>query len=259
MGSDAPNTKKSDEASGDNLPYAQSSGTGYGAGTNARRMGNDAGTISSKTIGTNQLTNAAYGKATKRMDLGGSLNEGFTVLGAEKPKHQPIASHSIDGVDSVTSPSDGSTVISDEGVVLPGVTTDGDKGTHEHKVKVRIPRDVGRGGFVVSATLSTGNTSSQTGRLTTTVTCSETGSTDNQTVNIPGGQTNVKTVLFAGKTITHSAGNTLEVKVQRNVGDGTDNLQFSSIRLHTLEVTYPRKSVPSDNRSLSKNMRPYDS
>tara|TARA_Y100000593_G_scaffold94094_1_gene191603 strand:+ start:22035 stop:29342 length:7308 start_codon:yes stop_codon:yes gene_type:complete len=258
-GSDAPNTKTGEEQSGDNRPTGLSSGIDTGKNTNSTIfMGDGIGSMTSKSINTNMLTTASFKKQKGAMDLGGAFSNDFSILGQNKPTQHPTSIHAIDGTDMVISPSIGSTVMTEEGIVFPGnIGGSGeDVVTHEHSMLVRIPNDAINGGFGVYATYSTGGTSDETAVIETTIKCVDTGATETGTAFLRGASDNKGVTLVAPSKIDFSSGNRLQVTMKRVAGTGDDTLYFSSVRLHTTEVQYKRKSVP-DDESQASNLKPY--
>ena len=213
------------------------------------------GTGNSSQTGANKLTSGAFGKIKGSMDLGDTMSEGFGILGAPKPKRQPSGTHSIDAVDSHVS-STGASLATEEGIILPGSTSNGEKSESSHTTIVRIPRDIGNGGFSVVANVSLGS-SSGTAILYTTAECIETGATLTHTRKIDANTSAKNITLLPYTRLKNSAGNRLKITVKRTTGTGSDTLYFSSVRLHTLNVTYDRKSITNE-KSGSKDMRPYD-
>ena len=256
-GSDAPNTKVGQEQSGDNRPFSPyASGVDTGKNTNSTVfMGSDIGALSHKAVNTNMLTKASFAKNKKKIDLG-SVSD-FGILGQEKPTQAPSSTHSIEGVDAVTSPASGNTVVSSEGIVFPGNTGGaGELSLHSHTLTVRIPNDATNGGFGLYATYSLGGTVDERAVLETTFKCIDTGLSDTQSVTLTAGKDNKFVTLFAPTTMNFTPGNRLEITITRRPASGSDNAYYSSVRLHTTEIQYMRKSIVDDN-SQSDNMKPY--
>jgi hypothetical protein len=236
----------------------QQSGTGgdmiNGNGLHTH-MTQGGGSGSTQQTGVNNLTDGMFGNIRGKMDLGDTMSEGFGILGAPKPKRQPTSTHSIEAVDSHIT-SIGDSLATEEGIILPGSTGSGEKNEAVHTTIIRIPRDIGNGGFSVVANLSLGG-SSGLATLYTTVECIETGATLTHTRNISADTTAENVSLLPYTTLKNSAGNRLKVTITRKTGTGDDDLYFSAVRLHTLNVTYERRSVTND-KSGTKDMRPYD-
>lgn len=127
---------------------------------------------------------------------------------------------------------------------------------HSHTLTVRIPNDATNGGFGLYATYSLGGTVDERAVLETTFKCIDTGLSDTQSVTLTAGKDNKFVTLFAPTTMNFTPGNRLEITITRRPASGSDNAYYSSVRLHTTEIQYMRKSIVDDN-SQSDNMKPY--
>ena len=84
----------------------------------------------------------------------------------------------------------------------------------------------------------------------------DTGATETQAAFLSGAKTNKTVNLVSPTRLDFSSGNRLQITIKRVAGTGDDTLYYSSIRLHTTEVQYKRKSVPDENSQV-RNMKGY--
>ena len=118
---------------------------------------------------------------------------------------------------------------------------------------LQIPRDaVANNSMSVVANLSVGSTTGNAVLYTTIEVLDEASETSvSHETLIAAGTTTQRKVLLPKLQIPNAAGSRCKVTITRKVGTGEDDLYFSSVRLHTLQVTYERNSVPKQQKVKS--------
>lgn len=239
---DLPGTPLGNKPSGRNRT-SHSSGSGS-TGSNFTRHTADEPFETSGTmkINVNRLTDGLMKRVKGKMDM--DYDGTQKVLGSKKPKTIPSNTHSMDTVDSVSATS-GDALATEEGIILPGSTGAGEKSESSHVMIIRMPRDAVKNNSIsVVANTSLGNTTGSA-VLYTKLENIETGLSLEHTTTIGAGTSASTVTLIPKQTVPHAAGTRFKVTITRKVGTGSDDLYFSSVRLHTLQVTYERNSIPS--------------
>ena len=215
-------------------------------------------------IGINDLSKTNMSIMRGRMDspsdsLGSDVTWG--VLGQKKVGPAMTSSRSIDGMDSVPTPSKGLTVFTSEGFVLPGIANpaDGVFGeTHTVTYDTRIPNDISDSLFSITALISYDTVGSGgVAKITTTAKCLETDNSVNQTIIIAQGEDRKKLTLLQPTTLEGlgTAGNTLRITIERTPGQSGDAGPYQAVRVHSLSVK-PRRYTQL-SKGTTNAFKPY--
>ena len=203
----------------------------------------------SHTTNINGLTGSSYSNITGRMDyldMGGEGTE-WGLLGQDKPAIAKSSQRSVDGLDTLITPSSAGATTTNEGFVLPGIIDpdSSDRHTHTQSIKVRVPDDIADEMVSVDATYTMGGTSSSVAVLTATVECVETGTSKSRTFKIVGNESNKNLALMGTIPLQGVAtkGNTVKVTIKRTAGTGDDDASYSSVVIHNVKVNFQRFST----------------
>lgn len=201
------------------------------------------------TTNINNISASSYSNLTGRMaslDMGAQGSE-WGLLGQDKPAIAKNTQRSVDGLDSLITPSSAGATTTNEGFVLPGIIDpdSSDRHTHTQSIKVRVPDDIADEMVSVDATYTMGGTSSSLAVLTTTVECVETGTSKSRTFKVVGNESNKKLTLMGTIPLQGVAtkGNTVKVTIKRTAGTGDDDASYSSVVIHNLKVNFQRYST----------------
>jgi len=195
------------------------------------------------------LSRGLKGRADFASDRASS-NATWGVLGSKTTGKASSFDRAIDGLDSAMS-SSGSAIATSEGFTLAGISDPeaGAQGeTHSHSMNVRVPNDASTGYVSVLASVSLESVSGGgNAELTTTVTCSETGSSISNTKIISQGSNNSNVILLPTTFLdgASTANNTLTVTFERKPAQGNDNAGYQSLVIHNVSVNVRRYNNPT--------------
>jgi len=205
-------------------------------------------------LGVNALSGPIHRSIKGRMDVkNDNVGSGgqWGMPGQRKTGVAASHSRSVDGIDSVPSPTDGQAIMTIDGFTLPGVNDPelgaaGEK--HVVRYDVSLPNDIADSFTTITAILSYDNVSGGgNAELTTKVECLETSKSASQTILIGAGSSRAQVTLFQPEGIEggDTAGNTLRVTITRKPGQGNDAGLFQAVRIHSLAVKPRRYTQPS--------------
>lgn len=183
------------------------------------------------------------------------------IIGQKKPSVALSSDRDIDGIDSIVSAGEGVAIKTNEGFVLGGIT-DGDTGQqgerHTHSMTVRVPNDISTGIVGLEGALTLDSISGGgSARITTTMTCKESGQSISQSTNIPMGTTRESTTLLTTQNLVgaETAGNTLVIEISRTPDQDGDSAPYQALVIHNTSVKLRRNSIHSN--AQSDNFKPY--
>tara|TARA_Y100000593_G_scaffold39534_1_gene76361 strand:+ start:6600 stop:13841 length:7242 start_codon:yes stop_codon:yes gene_type:complete len=239
---DLPGTPLGSERSGSNRTGHATGSHASGSASTRHESNQPYESTTTDKVGVNRLSEGVLKRMKGKMDL--PYDGVQKVLGSSKPKNTPSETHSMGVVDSVTT-SSGDALATEEGIILPGSTAAGEKSESSHVMIIRMPRDAVKNNSIsIVAKASLGNTTGSA-VIYTKLENIDTGLSMEHTTTISAGTDASSITLLPKTTVPHIAGTRFKVTITRKVGTGDDDLYFSSIRLHTLQVTYERDSIPS--------------
>jgi len=217
-------------------------------------IGGGDGTSSIGGIGVNDLSVTNSRVVRGRMDSPGDTTASggtWGVLGQKKVGPASSANRSIDGVDSIPTPSDGEALLTAEGFVLPGVN-DPEVGVNGEKhivtYDMRIPNDISDSLLNITALISYDTiTGGGDAELTVKAEVLETTNSISQTITITQGSSRKTHTLLQPSTLQGigTDGNTLRVTITRTPGQGNDAGPYQSVRVHNLSVKPRRYTQPT--------------
>tara|TARA_R110002012_G_scaffold9222_1_gene42449 strand:+ start:8352 stop:15455 length:7104 start_codon:yes stop_codon:yes gene_type:complete len=203
----------------------------------------------STSITTNNLSLGTYSNLKGRMDIGdvGDSEGTWSILGQKKTPTKKNTQRSVDGLDSLNTPSSAGATTTEEGFVLPGIIDpdSSDRYTHTQSIKVGVPDDIANETISVDCSYSMGGTAANIGVLTVEVKCEETGNSKSRTFKVIGNQEKKKLNLMGTIPLTgvSTKGNTVKVTIKRTAGSGDDDATYSSIVIHNIKVNFQRYSI----------------
>tara|TARA_R110000824_G_scaffold196246_1_gene379386 strand:- start:15761 stop:23251 length:7491 start_codon:yes stop_codon:yes gene_type:complete len=213
-------------------------------------------------VSSQQFSDSTWNTIKGRTNID-SDNTGSTgtwgVLGQKKVGKPSSGNNSLQGIEDISAPSLGHALQGLGGVVLPGITDPevGAQGeVHEHTIEVKVPSDVSAGLIGVEAVVSVANIASGGNVvLTTTIECSETGSSSKIATTIANDTSRSLITLFPMQMLdgAQTAGNTLKLTFSRSVGSGSDNALYQSLQIHSIQFKARRYNAPTEAQSHTFN------
>ena len=234
---------------------AQTSSSQLNPITTPNRIGGPDG-ISTAVNGVHRLSSSAMGNTTLNR-VKGTMNfnndsvtgGSFGVLGQTKPSVAPRDNSGVAGIDSFMTPTSGDAIMGDEGMVFAG-GGDWVPPPTIFTVTAKIPPNSQSSEIRVMGRASMG-AASGSAVLLVTVECVETGFKETREVTV-GNVSRANVVLFSGLISgAEVSNNTIVVSIERNAGQGSDSATYSSLTLHSVELSTDNRSVAGSSESNS--------
>lgn len=234
---------------------AQTSSSQLNPITTPNRIGGPDG-ISTAVNGVHRLSSSAMGNTTLNR-VKGTMNfnndsvtgGSFGVLGQTKPSVAPRDNSGVAGIDSFMTPTSGDAIMGDEGMVFAG-GGDWVPPPTIFTVTAKIPPNSQSREIRVMGRASMG-AASGSAVLLVTVECVETGVKETREVTV-GNVDRANVVLFSGIISgAEVSNNTIVVSIERNAGQGSDSATYSSLTLHSVELSTDNRSVAGSSESNS--------
>ena len=208
-------------------------------------------------IGSSALSTNVNRRIKGAMDLNNSsvLGDSFSILGQKKPAKAPRSTNGDQSIDSFIIPEGGSAVMGSNGFTLTGRGGDGAVNAYSStKVHLRVPANPQSNSIRIfgRASLPTLSASSEIAVLYATATCVETGDSLVSTVNIEARTDgSAQTVVFAVGNLRGAeiAGNTIELLLEREAGQGLDTATTSALSVHNIQIANDTRSVSGKTQS----------
>ena len=208
-------------------------------------------------VGSSALSRNVNRRIKGVMDFNNSsvVGDNFSILGQKKPAPPPRNTKGDQSIDSFIIPDGGNAVMGSKGFTLAGRGQDGVVNAYAStKVHLRIPANPQSNSVRIfgRASLPTLSASSEVAVLYATATCVETGDSLEATVNVEA-RTDEKSqgVVFIQGNLRGAdvAGNTIELLLEREAGQGLDTATTSALSVHNIQIANDTRSVSGNTKS----------